>query len=78
MHRDGTLRDVRLVKVAVPGDDGRPAGILVVLMDVSEFRAAEAPRATRATPRRPRAPRASSSPTSATSCTPLQSILGFS
>ena len=41
MHRDGSRRDVMLIKVAVPGDDGGPSGILTVLMDVSEFRAAE-------------------------------------
>ncbi len=45
-HADGSLRDVLIEKRALPGAvDGESAGILAVIIDVTEFRAAE--RATR-------------------------------
>jgi len=80
LRADGQLRDMLISSAPVPGDDGRPAAIVSVFMDVSEFREAE--RATR---------RARDSAESASSAksefiasvshelrTPLQSILGFS
>ena len=79
-HRDGSHRDVVLIKVVVPGDLGEPSGILCVLMDVSEFRQAE--RATREA--RDAAEESSRTKTefianiSHELRTPLQVILGFS
>ena len=79
-HRDGSMRDLAITKAVVPGTDGRPAGVLVAFMDVTEFREAE--RATREA--RDAAEEASRSKTefigniSHELRTPLQSILGFS
>jgi PAS domain S-box-containing protein len=44
-HHDGSLRDVQVDKLLLPGPDGDLAGILAVMVDVTEFRNAE--RATR-------------------------------
>ncbi len=80
LHRDGTQRDLAVTKAAIPGAEGKPTGILVAFMDVTEFREAE--RATREA--RDAAEEASSAKTefianiSHELRTPLQSIIGFS
>jgi PAS domain S-box-containing protein len=79
-NRDGSPRDLYISKSTFPGPDGKPAGIVVCFMDISEFREAE--RITRAA--RDAALEASQAKSefianvSHELRTPLQTILGFS
>jgi PAS domain S-box-containing protein len=79
-RRDGSRCDLAITKACVLGEDGRPAGILVTFMDVTEVREAE--RATReardAAEETSRAKSEFIANISHELRTPLQSIIGFS
>ena len=79
-HQDGSHRDAVVSKLPVPGEDGRPAGVLSLVFDVTEFREAE--RATReardAAEESSRAKSEFVANISHELRTPLQSIMGFS
>ena len=80
LHADGSHRDAVVEKRALPDADGQAAGILAVIIDVTEFREAE--RATReardAAEESSRAKSEFIANISHELRTPLQSIIGFS
>ncbi len=79
LHGDGSRRDTRIAKAAIADEHGRVTGVLSILMDVSEFRAAE--RATQegldAAEEASRSKSEFVANMSHELRTPLQSILGF-